>query len=266
VAGPTLCLTCDFDAVSVWLNWGCTGLRALGRGEFGAAVGAPRLLKLLQALGIEATWFVPGHTIDTFPSVATAVAEAGHELGHHGYLHEDFGALSRSEREEVLGRGSEAIERLTGRSPRGFRAPNGEVDAALFELLAAHGFGYDSSLFAEYQLAWCSDTDGARLDLVEIPMCLLQADFLYFELIVANPPLPAGLRNARDVEAIWRDQLDYYLRDGEGVFMLSLHPQSIGFGSRMAMLERFLRHCADLPSVRFATCETLAAEFRGAHG
>jgi hypothetical protein len=107
---------------------------------------------------------------------------------------------------------------------------------------------------------------GEAIDLVEIPMCMLQTDFLYFEVRLDNPFLPAGLRNARDVEAIWRDQFEY-LRDGgdEGVYVLSLHPESAGYGSRVAMIERFLTYCASRSGTRFVTCAQVAEEFRRSH-
>jgi peptidoglycan/xylan/chitin deacetylase (PgdA/CDA1 family) len=218
---------------------------------------------------------VPGHTAETYPQVTAAIAEQGHEIGHHGYCHENFAALDLPESRSVIRKGVEALKRVTGQSPRGFRAPGSELDGDLLEVLVEEGFSYDSSCYGEFELAWCRRKDtlrndaanvhGERLNLVELPMCPIQSDFIYFEFVWANPSLPAGLRNARDVEAIWRDQLDYMCdRTPGGVFNLVLHPQSIGYGSRIAMLQRFLEYCADVRGLRFARCDEVAARFRAA--
>ena len=63
---PTVCLSFDWDGVSVWMAGGATDARSLSRGEFGPRVGIPRLLELCGRLGISATFFTPGHTADTF--------------------------------------------------------------------------------------------------------------------------------------------------------------------------------------------------------
>src|SRR5439155_689167 len=76
-----------------------------------------RILALLERNGIQSTWFIPGHTIDTYPEACERVAAAGHEIGHHGYLHEPPALVSREEEEAILVRGIECIERLTGRPP-----------------------------------------------------------------------------------------------------------------------------------------------------
>src|SRR3954462_15535874 len=91
---PTVCLSFDWDGVSVWMAGGATDARSLSRGEFGPRVGIPRLLELTGRVGIAATFFTPGHTAATWPELAREVAAAGHELAAHGYAHEDFEQLS----------------------------------------------------------------------------------------------------------------------------------------------------------------------------
>ena len=112
----TVCLSLDFDVTSIWLMFGLTGARTLSRGEFGATTGAPRVLELCDRYDITSTWFVPGHTADNYPEVTAEVARRGHELGNHGYVHEDFGSLSLEESRAVLRKGNAAIERITGRT------------------------------------------------------------------------------------------------------------------------------------------------------
>jgi peptidoglycan-N-acetylglucosamine deacetylase len=82
-----VCLTFDFDALSLWIARGMTTPTPISQGEFGA-VGAERILALLASHAIPATWFIPGHTIETYPALCTRIYAAGHEIGHHGYAHE----------------------------------------------------------------------------------------------------------------------------------------------------------------------------------
>jgi peptidoglycan/xylan/chitin deacetylase (PgdA/CDA1 family) len=218
---------------------------------------------------------VPGHTAESWPAVTADVAARGHEIANHGYCHEDFGPLSQEERRAIVRKSQDALERVTGQRPRGIRVPPWPFGFELFELLVEEGFTYDSSTIGEYRPHWCRGrgsvradgpyVPGERLDLVELPITFITSDFSYFELSWEKPALPAGLRPARHVEENWRGELDYlYEREPGGFLMLMLHPQAIGWGSRLPMLERFLEHCLAKPGIRFATCETVADEFRRA--
>jgi hypothetical protein len=82
-----VCLTFDFDAVSVWLGtFKAKSPSAVSRGEFGA-VAVPRILDLLRQFDAPSTWYTPGHTADTYPDLVRRVADGGHEIAHHGYCH-----------------------------------------------------------------------------------------------------------------------------------------------------------------------------------
>jgi len=120
----TVCLTFDFDAISIWIGpFGATSPSMISRGEFGA-IGVERILKLLAQRGVRATFFVTGHTAETYPESLRAIVAAGHEVGHHGYLHENPCALGSREREEqVLLRGLEALDKVAGVRPVGYRSP-----------------------------------------------------------------------------------------------------------------------------------------------
>jgi peptidoglycan/xylan/chitin deacetylase (PgdA/CDA1 family) len=263
----------DFDAVSLWMAWGARGVRALSRGEFGARVGAPRILGVLDRYNLPSTWFVPGHTADTYPDLTREIARRGHEIGNHGYLHEAFDSLSREQVRNVIRMANDALERVTGVRPKGLRAPAGDFEGWLFELLLEEGFEYDSSRFdGEFDLYWCRRPDllcddgpnipGEPIGLVEVPLSMVMQDFIYFE---ANfgAPLLTGSAPPSVVEEIWRSQFDYmYERVPGGVLTLTLHPQSIGWGLRMVALERFLEHCLAKPGTRFSTCGQVAMEFR----
>ena len=81
----------DVDAVAGWLGsyGGEDSPDDISRGLFAGEIGAPRLLKLFERYGLRTTWFIPGHSMETFPEQMKAVADAGHEIGVHGYSHEN---------------------------------------------------------------------------------------------------------------------------------------------------------------------------------
>lgn len=270
--GATVCITVDFDAVSLWMSWGAKGNRALSRGEFGGKVGAPRLLDLFDKHAIATTWFVPGHTVDMHPQTVRRAFEAGHEIGNHGYAHETFETLSKAEMQTAVDKGSAAIERVTGSRPVGMRVPAGDFDGSLLKFLEQQGFDYDSSMVGEYYPCWARDKDeisfsgpnklGEPIDLVELPLSFVMNDFCYFEFNYANPLL-TGASDPDQVFRIWSGQFDYmHANVPGGVLNLTLHPQSVGWGLRTAMLEKFIIHCKSRPGTRFVTCAQAALEFR----
>ena len=83
----TVCLTFDFDAMSVWYGYKNVTAAMLYRGEYGARVGVPRVLELLQRYDVPATFFIPGHTVESFPEAVNLILKGGYEVGHHSYAH-----------------------------------------------------------------------------------------------------------------------------------------------------------------------------------
>ena len=138
----------DFDAVAGWLGsyGGENSPLDISRGMFAGEVGVPRLLDLFREFGVRVTWFVPGHSVETFPEQSAAIVEAGHEVGLHGYSHENPIAMSPEQEEDVLDRCIELLEGLTGERPAGYVAPWWEFSAVTAELLLARGIEYDHSL------------------------------------------------------------------------------------------------------------------------
>ena len=86
-------LSVDFDAVSAWLGTGGhpdNTMADYSAGIFAGTVGVPRLVTLFQKLGVadKMTWFVPGHSMETFPAEMKQILDTGCEIGIHGYAHE----------------------------------------------------------------------------------------------------------------------------------------------------------------------------------
>ncbi len=246
--------TFDFDAQSLWLaDYGAKEPSLLSRGEFGANVGAPRILELLDKYNIKSTWFIPGYTADTYPKIVKEIYQKGHEIGHHGYLHESPNKLSKDEERAVLIKGTNALKAITGEKPLGYRSPSWNLSLSSIELFQEHGFIYDSSLmgndFNPYRLREGDEISldkgikfGKETGILEIPVTWGLDDFPQFEFL-ETPVYLMGLSNPSKVKEIWLGDFDYcYQHVSGGVWCLTMHPQVIGRGHRMTMLEEIIQY------------------------
>ncbi|MDQ2682846.1 MAG: polysaccharide deacetylase [Chloroflexota bacterium] len=271
----TVCLSFDFDALSVWIGpRGAQSPSATSRGEF-AVVGVQRVLKVLAARGIQATFYIPGHTVETYPAAVHQILAAGHEIGHHGYLHENPVSLpTRDEERRVIERGLKAISDVAGIAPVGYRSPSWDNSPHTIELLLEYGFRYESSLMADdFTPYWCRVGDvlhtdraaefGQTVDLVEMPVSWVLDDFPHFEFVRSGNNLFPGLSAASKVEEIWRDEFAFMYREvPHGVYTLTMHPEIIGRGHRMLMLERLIEWMTGHEGVEFARIGDVAEAWR----
>ena len=270
----SVCLTFDFDALSPWVFEMAEGnVAALSRGEFGA-VAVPRILDLLERHEIRTTFFVPGHTALAYPDLVRRIAAAGHEIGHHGWVHEGLARLEPAQEREYLLRGLEALDGVAGARPVGYRAPGVEVSVNTVDILLEHGFRYDASFsgsdFEPYYLRHGDrfPTDGEyvfgeSVDLVGIPFSWGLSDFQYFEFV---PGITVRQDPPSAVYEIWHGELEWAYRNvPDGVFDLTMHPQAIGRGHRLVMVERLIEAAKALDGVAFEPLVDYAERWRAAH-
>lgn len=249
-------LTFDLDAETLWLsgdmaNSSKTGM--LSQGTYGPRAAVPLILDLLERRGVPATFFIPSWTIEQHPDAARAIAAAGYEIGHHGYIHEHPTSLSLEEEESVLAGGIEVIERLTGERPAGYRSPAWEFSSNTLDLLARYGFRYSSNLMSDFLPFTHPGTD-----LVELPVQWITDDapFFYFRAGGQRP-----ISSAENVYQVWAEEFQGIYRHG-GLFNLTMHPQLIGRPGRMLMLERMLDFIGGFPDVWFASGREIAGYWR----
>jgi peptidoglycan/xylan/chitin deacetylase (PgdA/CDA1 family) len=275
----------DVDAVAGWLGsyGGEDSPNDIQRGVFAGEVGAPRLLRLFERLEIPTTWFIPGHSIETFPAQMEAVVEHGHEIGAHGYCHENPVAMSREQEHHVLAHSIELIEKLSGKKPRGYVAPWWEMSEHTAALLLEEGFLYDHSQnysdfvpfyarvgdswtkinFAERAGSWMKPMEhGQEVDLVEFCGNWYVDDLppMMFNKHAANSH---GYVSPRDVEGLWNDQFDWVCRELDyAVFPVTLHPDVSGRPQVLLMLERLIAYWRAQEGVSFVTFEEAAKDFK----
>ena len=274
----------DVDAVAGWLGsyGGEDSPCDITRGLFAGEIGSPRLLKLFDRAGIRTTWFIPGHSIETFPKQMQMVADAGHEIGLHGYSHENPVAMTPQQEEAVLVKSMDLVEKLGGKPPRGYVAPWWELSAATVGLLLKNGIKYDHSrmdndfhpFYARVGDSWTKIdyskqagewmkplVRGEETDLVEIG-ANWYIDDLPPMMFIKKAPNSHGFVNPRDIEQMWRDQFDWIYREYDyAVYPITIHPDVSGRPQVLLMLERLIEYINGHDGVEWVTFEDIADDF-----
>jgi peptidoglycan-N-acetylglucosamine deacetylase len=259
--------TFDVDAESAVL-WNSSGdiesvgarMSVMSHQAYGPLVGIPRILDLLERHQIASTFFVPGHTADRYPEAIRSIVAAGHEIAHHGYLHEQPTALTLEQEIDVLDRGLAALADVAGVRPSGYRAPMWDLSWRTPALLAERGFLYDSSLMDAdhpYELAI---TPGADRSLVEIPIQWALDDWEQYCYLpdISGSGLIESPRKARE---LWQLEFDGLRRVG-GCWVLTNHPFLTGRPSRAAELDDLMRYVLDHDDVWTTNLATIAEHVR----
>jgi peptidoglycan/xylan/chitin deacetylase (PgdA/CDA1 family) len=259
--------TFDVDAESAVL-WGNPGtadrMSVISHQAYGPLVGVPRLLGVLDRHGIRSTFFVPGYTAHRYPGVVKDIVAAGHEVAHHGYLHEQPTGVSAEEEAANLDRGLQALEEVAGVRPVGYRAPMWDLSWRSPRLLAERGFLYDSSLMdadVPYELAvGPGDERPGRGSLVEIPIQWALDDWEQFCFLpdVSGSGLIESPRKARE---LWQDEFEALRRTG-GCWVLTNHPFLTGRASRAQQLDELMAHVTSADDVWTASLEEIALHVR----
>jgi peptidoglycan/xylan/chitin deacetylase (PgdA/CDA1 family) len=274
----------DVDAVAGWLGsyGGEDSPDDISRGLFAGEVGTPRLLKLFERYDLRTTWFIPGHSVETFPAQTRMVVDAGHEVGVHGYSHENPIAMSRDQETAVLDRSIDLVEKVSGRRPTGYVAPWWEFSTVTNELLLERGIKYDHSLmhndFTPYYVrvgdSWTKIdyskpaeewmhplVRGEETDLVEIP-ANWYLDDLPPMMFIKGSPNSHGFVSPRHLGEMWQDQFDWVYREMDyGVFTMTIHPDVSGRPQTLLMLERLIDHINGHDGVTWATFDEIADDF-----
>ena len=263
-----VCLTFDFDGPSLWMQRRMTTPTPVSRGEFGA-VAVPRLLKLLARRSLPATFFVPGHTIETYPDVCRRIADAGCEIALHGYAHELNAVVDIDRERWAFDRSTALIEALTGAAPVGYRAPSGDLTDQTVRLLVERGILYDSSLmghdYRPYRLRRGDELPddgpaqwGDETPVIELPFSWTLDDYVYLEFVTFRRMMMPGLRRPEDMFANFTGDVRWMVREvRHGVCTVVFHPQVIGRGHRLLALETWLDEITAL-GVHFARMDDMA--------
>jgi peptidoglycan/xylan/chitin deacetylase (PgdA/CDA1 family) len=243
-ADVAVSLTFDVDAEAGWLGEGEAyerRLSTLSEGRYGVTRGLPRILDILDRHEVHATFYVPGDTAERHADAVKQIVFTGHEIGHHGHLHKRSDAISEQAQREEIERGTEALAKHLGVTPRGYRSPSWELTPETFALLKEHGFAWDSSLMGD-------DRPYLHDGLLELPVHWSLDDWPHLHW---RPGRGDAFTAPDQFLATWVAEFESALHDRRHV-TYTMHPEVIGRGHRAVLLERLILAIRERGSVWFA--------------
>jgi peptidoglycan/xylan/chitin deacetylase (PgdA/CDA1 family) len=254
--GARCAVTLSFDAdhETIPLRDGDPSPMRISQGQYGSRQGVPRIRALLARHSIPATFFYPGVSALLHEDEVRAVAQDGHEIGLHSWIHEKNTDLDYEAERSVNLRAAEVLERLAGRAPVGMRTASWDFSVNTLRIIREMGLLYDSSLMGDddpYELT----ADGEPTGIVELPPEWIRDDAVYFNMHRFSALRPYTPPSA--VEEIFRGEFDGAWDEG-GVFLLTMHPHHIGHRSRLPLLDRLIQHMKARGDCWFCTHEQLA--------
>jgi peptidoglycan/xylan/chitin deacetylase (PgdA/CDA1 family) len=247
-------LSFDVDQETSSLRDGRTSPALLAQGEYGSRAGLPRILRLLERYAIPASFYIPAVSALLHPDDVRRIAEAGHEVGLHGWIHERNSNLAEADERQLTHRATAVLEQLAGKPPVGLRTASWDFSEATLKIIRDMRLLYDSSLMGDdepYELL----EDGEPTGIVELPVEWIKDDYPYFgmdRLATVRPYTAPSL-----VGEIWRREFDGAYAEG-GLFLLTMHPHIVGHRSRMSVLDELIQHMRSHAGVWFATHEDIA--------
>lgn len=246
--------TFDLDADTLWLARGISEPVTLSQGRFGPIDALPRILDLLRATEVRASFFIPAWVAERYPETVRAIAATGHEVGCHGDRHERVSELDAAEEEKILVRSLEVLTRHAGKRPRGYRAPSWQFSDHTLGLLARHGFEYSSNMMDRLIPYVHPATEGRAL--VELPVSWVLDDAPFFlftgqRAMQAPGPVLQG----------WLTEFDGIAEVG-GLTNFTFHPQLIGRPSRFACLRELIDYVRRSPKIWIARLDEIATHVR----
>lgn len=253
-ARAAVALSFDSDHESTTLRWGETSPGKLSQGQYGARAAIPRIRALLARHDIRASFFVPAVVAMLHPDEQRGLAEEGHEIGIHGWIHELNSKLEKVDERDLQMRAADTLESITGRRPVGIRTPSWDFSPNTLAISREMGLLYDSSLMADdepYELL----EDGEPTGMVELPVEWIRDDAVYFNMdrfSALRPYTPPS-----SVLEIFKSEFDGAYRES-GLFLLTMHPHISGHRSRAAMLDELIEYIRGHEGVWFATHEEVA--------
>jgi peptidoglycan-N-acetylglucosamine deacetylase len=236
----------DVDNETVSIRFGEPTVGALSQNEYGARVGLPRIVELMDKYQIPVTYFIPAMSARIHPEMVDLIRKSGrNEIAVHGWIHEMNSQLPYETEKQLLQRAVDYWTKTLGKKPVGYRAPSWNFSPNTLRILREIGFTYESSMMSDenpYELL----ENGRPTGIVELPV----------EWIMDDAPLynPQGNAYAspRDVARVWMDEFDKAWEE-HSMFVLTNHPHISGHRSRVVALELLIKHIQAKGGVWFAT-------------
>ena len=243
-------LTFDLDGETAFEELNPGAAYWVTQGAYGPRKGVYRIMDLLDAHEVKATFCVVGRTAERYPEAVEEIVSRGHEVACHGYTHRGYSDLDPETERLNIVRGRELLQEFTGEPIYGHRTPRWRPSRRTRGLLAAMGFRWNSDYMGSEECFW-NTVDGVETRLLEIPVAYNLDDWTFF-YDWGSPP-------SVTVDA-WRVEFDARYRD-RTVFCLTNHPQVTGRPSRLRCLEGIIKHIEGYPDVEFMKATDYVARY-----
>ncbi|MDH3667812.1 MAG: polysaccharide deacetylase [Paracoccaceae bacterium] len=235
-----------------------TRLGAMSALRYGPEIAIPRIVDIYERYGMQQTFFLPAWCMERYPAAVETVLNGGHEIGHHGYLHEEPNTMDRDAERAWMERSTEVIERMTGERPRGYRAPAYQFSRDTLDLLVEGEFAYDASLMGDDVPYLLRTSQG---EIIELPSHIGLDDWPHFQTsreldyrATIKPPEQAMAVYAAEFDAMWQHG---------GLWIGIWHPFLSGRLSRAQMICDLIEHMTAKGGVWFARLDEIAAHVQG---
>lgn len=261
-------ICCSFEGQSVYTDdAGHTTQFLASYGENDAIMCVPRILDALEKYGIRATFFIPGHTVDTFSEICKEIAARGHEIACKGYNARDIQSMDAAEEERMLQLAITSMKKI-GIEPKGFRTPSCNISVNTLPLLEKYGFTYDSSLMGNdlnpYYPRPATFVDdksavqfGEPFKILELPHSLHLDNYPFYEHTGRDPLLPHY--DAEPMEELHErcaDTYEYASRYDGSMMLLTINTYCAGQRCNIRNFEKLLKFFKN-NETWFATCSEL---------
>lgn len=234
-----------------------TRVAAMSMLRYGPEVAVPRILRMYQQFGMRQTFFLPAWCMERYPASVEAILKDGHEIGHHGYLHERPNELPQDEELYWLQRGTEVIVKMTGQKPRGIRCGSYKFSRHTLDFLVQEGFDYDASLFGDDVPYLLENGSGS---IVELPSHYAMDDWPHF-MASRDFGYMMSIKSPTTALALYQEEFDAVWEFG-GLWIAVWHPFLSGRLTRALATQRLIEYMHEKGKVWFAPLADIAAHVR----
>ena len=248
-------LSFDSDHETTPLRDGDESPMRISQGQYGGRRAVPRIRALMERESIPVSFYYPAVAALLHPEEVRALADDGHEIGIHSWIHEANTMLPPGAERDLTLRARDVLARLSGRDPVGIRTASWDFSVDTLDIIKEMGLLYDSSLMADDDPYELLDQD-VPTGIIELPPEWIRDDAVYYNFVRFSGLRPYTPPSA--VEEIFKAEFDGAWDEG-GLFLLTMHPHITGHRSRMPVLERLIRHMKTKGGCWFATHAQVAA-------
>ena len=224
--------------------------------DYGARIGAYRIMRVLDGLGLRATAAVNAAATTQYPRLIDEIVQRNWEIVANGIDmgHVHHGKLDLAHERELIARARDTLTKASGKAITGWHSPGHSQSTNTLLLLAENGF--------EYVADWANDDLPYTIKTGAGPLCAMPLTYEWSDrVLLVQHTQTVEDYEAQVLQAFLRLHAEAQHRSGR-ILSLSISPWIIGYPHRIGALERLLNQIADTGSVWHATGSEIARAFK----